>query len=56
MQNCLISTKDSTKNEFDIEDWLDEFLVFYNDKKHSATKYAQRRIAEMTYDKENKLK
>ena len=51
MQNCLFSTKDSTKNEFDIEDWLDEFLVFYNDKKNSATKHSPRLIIEMTYDK-----
>ena len=34
-----------------MEDWIDEFLVFYNDKKHSATKYAARLIIEMTYDK-----
>ena len=39
-----------------MEDWIDEFLVFYNDKKHSATKYTSRLITEMTYDKENKLK
>ena len=51
MQNRLISTKDPTKNEFDIEDWIDEFLVFYNDKKHSATKYVLRLIIEMTHNK-----
>ena len=51
MQNRLISTKDLTKNEFDIEDWIDEFLVFYNEKKNSATKYTSRLIIEMTHNK-----
>ena len=51
MHNCFISTKDSTKNEFDIEDWIEEILVFYNEKKNSATKYAPRLIIEMTHNK-----
>ena len=41
MQNCLISTKDSMKNEFDIEDWLNKFLAFYNEKKTQQQNMSQ---------------
>ena len=35
IQHFRISVKDSTKDEFGFEEWMHEFLSFYNDKKHS---------------------
>ena len=38
IQNVLISAKDHNKDKFNLEEVLQDFLIYYNSKEHSTTK------------------
>ena len=38
-QNALISAKDHNKDKFNLEEVLQDFLIYYNSKEHSTTKF-----------------
>ena len=40
MQNFLTSAKDHQQNEYNLEDSISDFLIYYNDRPHSTTKVA----------------
>ena len=40
MQNFLTSVKDHQQNEYNLEDNISDFLIYYNDRPHSTTKVA----------------
>ena len=38
IQNALISANDQNKDQFNLEEVLQDFLIYYNSKEHSTTK------------------
>ena len=42
IQNALISAKDHNKYKFNLEEVLQDFLIYYNSKEHSTTKKLSR--------------
>ena len=39
IQNSLISAKDHQKDEIDLNETVNDFLQYYNSKKHSTTRH-----------------
>ena len=41
IQNALISAKDHNKDKFNLEEVLQDFLIYYNSKEHSTIKLSR---------------
>ena len=52
IQYFLISTKDDLKKNFNLKECAVEFLLHYNERTHSTTKYKPREIFERAQDQD----
>ena len=52
IQNFLISAKDHQQKQYNLEDSISDFLIYYNDGHHSTTKVAPYKIMINVEDQE----
>ena len=50
IQNFLTSAKDALKKNFNLKEYVIEFLHYYNERTHSTTKYKPRERVERAQD------